>query len=67
MAQRGNVVHSAGRFSVVEVVETYLDGRREVTGYVVDGPGVDSTWMGSLEEAVAVVDRLTRPRPGPRM
>ncbi|QLF92294.1 hypothetical protein HW090_03385 [Pseudomonas sp. ABC1] len=69
MAQRGNVVRSKGRFSVVEMVKTYLDGKREVIGYVITGPGADSTWLyGSIEEAVAAVDELDdgyRPTPGP--
>lgn len=68
---RGNVIHSAGRFSVVEVVEIHLDGGREVIGYVITGPGADSSWLyGSLEEAIAAAEELDdgyRPSPGPGM
>ena len=57
--------------SVVEVVEIHLDGGREVIGYVITGPGADSTWLyGSLEEAIVTVEELDdgcRPSPGPRM
>ncbi|MCY1370160.1 hypothetical protein D9M69_572430 [compost metagenome] len=71
MAQSGNVVYSKGAFSVVEVVETYLDGRSDVIGYVITGPGADSTWLyGSFEEAIAIANELDddyRPSSGPGM
>lgn len=69
MAQRGNVVHSVGRFSVVELVEIRIDDTREVIGYVILGPGADSTWMYGFEEAIAAADQLDddyRPTPGPK-
>ncbi|MCY1556238.1 hypothetical protein D9M68_929740 [compost metagenome] len=56
---------------MVEVVETYLDGRSDVIGYVITGPGADSTWLyGSFEEAIAIANELDddyRPSSGPGM
>ncbi len=71
MAQSGNVINSKGAFSVVEVVETYLDGRSDVIGDVITRPGAESAWLyGSFEEAIAVADELDddyRPSSGPWM
>lgn len=61
MAQFGNVVSSKGRFNVVEMVEVYLDDTREVVGFVIVGPGVDSAWLYStVEEALSAIDDIVK-------
>jgi len=67
MQQRGKVVYAKGKFSVVELLETYLDGTKEIIGFVVTGPGADSTWIyGDIGQAIALADELDdsyRPQP----
>ncbi|WP_433734995.1 hypothetical protein [Pseudomonas monteilii] len=51
MLEQGSVVATVGNYQVVEVVETYLDDTTEVVGYVVIGPGSDSSWIHPTLEA----------------
>lgn len=71
MRENGKVVRSEGPYKIVEVVETYKDGTKEVIGYVLLGPGSDSTWLFSLESAIERLDSLLKdqePTPsGPTM
>ncbi|WP_122663545.1 hypothetical protein [Pseudomonas viridiflava] len=71
MKKLGSVKYTKGAISVVELIETYLDGTTELLGYVLTGPGADSTWMySSLGDAIAAADELdpdTRPSRTPRM
>jgi hypothetical protein len=68
MRSRGNVVHTVGAYKVYEVVETYMNNKTEVIGYHVYGPGADSTWLYTIENAIRAANELgakptSKPKP----
>lgn len=56
--QRGAAVYTKGKFTVFEILETYLDDTSKVVGYQLIGPGADSTWIYDLAPAIAAADEL---------
>ncbi|MBD9484893.1 hypothetical protein IB229_18070 [Pseudomonas sp. PDM14] len=58
MQKLGEVVFTKGRFTVVERIENHADGTLEVVGHSVHGPGADSSWLCTLNAAVAQAEKL---------
>lgn len=66
MKERGKTIRAVGPYYIAELVEVYLDGTRDVLGYNVIGPGADSSWLHTEDEAHAALDRfVARDKPSP--
>ncbi|GAC1033262.1 hypothetical protein thsps21_40910 [Pseudomonas sp. No.21] len=66
MEQSGATVFTKGEFSVVQWVAVRQDGSTEVRGYRLRGPGAPQILLPTAVIASAMVQELSKRRPGSR-
>ncbi len=67
MEHSGATVFTKGEISVVQWLAVRQDGSTEIRGYRLKGPGAPQTLLPTAVIASAMIQELTRRRPGLRL